>query len=143
MVEGWAVYGTSLVVARGFGDDKNDRYRFFELRGRMVAAANLILDVRLHRGEITDEEALRFLVKEGFQEQAAAEKKLVRAKLDSTQLCQYFLGLDELEVLHRDAVKAHRGLLDEGKLNEQLIGHGAIAVRFLRQYVLHPLRAQR
>ena len=39
------------------------------------------------------------MVEEGFQERATAEKKLLRAKLDSTQLAQYFLGLDEIRAL--------------------------------------------
>ena len=45
---------------------------------------------------MTEDEAVRFMVEEGFQEQAQAEKKLLRAKLDTTQLAQYFLGFDEI-----------------------------------------------
>ena len=51
---------------------------------------------------MSDDEAVRFMVDEGFQPRAQAEKKLKRAKLDSTQLCQYFLGLDEIETLEHD-----------------------------------------
>jgi uncharacterized protein (DUF885 family) len=131
MVEGWAVYGTSMIVAHGWGDKKNDRYRFFDLRGRMISASNTMIDIRLQRGEMSDEEAVRLMVEQGFQEKAMAEKKLLRAKLDSTQLCQYFLGLDEIEELRRDAHPS-----DEEKFNTQLISHGSIAVRFLREYLL-------
>ena len=35
MVEGWAVYGQGLMVKLGYGDKDNDRFRFFDLRGRM------------------------------------------------------------------------------------------------------------
>ena len=150
MVEGWAVYGTSLMVRDGWGGAKNHRYRFFDLRGRLVCAANLILDVKLQRGQMSDEEAVRFMVEDGFQERAMAEKKLLRAKLDSTQLCQYFLGLDEIEELARDyeararVPKEH--LTQAGyeqmvagvsaSFNRKLIGHGSIAVSYLRRYVL-------
>ena len=65
----------------------------------MIVATNMLLDIKLQSGQMTDEEAVRFMVEEGFQEQAMAEKKLLRAKLDSTQLAQYFLGLDEIEAL--------------------------------------------
>ncbi len=136
MVEGWAVYGTSRMVAHGWGGEKNLRYRFFELRGRMICASNLILDVKLQRGQMTDEQAVRFMVEEGFQERATAEKKLLRAKLDSTQLCQYFLGLDEIEALRADVEKrAHRSFV-EHDFHEKLIGHGSIAVSYLRRYLL-------
>jgi len=145
MVEGWAVYGTGAIVAHGWGDARNLRYRFFDLRGRMISASNLLIDVRLQRGALTDEDAVKFMVVEGFQERAMAEKKLLRAKLDSTQLCQYFLGLDEIEVLRADVVKASKGKhggFVEGHFNEQLIGHGSIAVKFLRRYLLGGRQAQ-
>ena len=50
----------------------------------------------------TGEEAVKFMVDEGFQEPAQAEKKLLRAQLDSTQLAQYFLGLDEIRAFEKD-----------------------------------------
>ncbi len=92
--EGWAVYGERLLVKQGLGGSENARYALIQARSGMVVAANAILDIKLQRGEMTDEQALRFMEDEGFQEKALAEKKLLRAKLDSTQLCQYFLGLE-------------------------------------------------
>jgi uncharacterized protein (DUF885 family) len=136
MVEGWAVYGEGQLVERGWGGKDNDRFRFYDLRGQMIVATNLILDVKLQRGEMTDAEAVRFMVEEGFQERAMAEKKLLRAKLDSTQLCQYFLGYDEILALERDAKRAQGKAFAQRAFNEALIGHGSIAVKFLRRYIL-------
>jgi len=136
MVEGWAVYGEGQMVERGWGGKDNDRFRFYDLRGQMIVATNLILDVKLQRGEMTDEQAVKFMVEEGFQERAMAEKKLLRAKLDSTQLCQYFLGHDEILELERDAKKAQGKAWTQRAFNEGLIGHGSVAVKFLRRYIL-------
>jgi len=130
--EGWAVYGTTLLVQQGLGGKENARYALRDLWGAMVVAANALLDIKLQRGEMTDEEALRFMVEDGFQEKALAEKKLLRAKLDSTQLCQYFLGLDEIRVLERD-VKA-RGKFELRAFNEELVGHGTVPVKILRAF---------
>ena len=132
--EGWAVYGEGLVVKDGFGEAQNDRYRFFDLRGRMIVAANAILDVGLQGGTMTDDEALRFMIEDGFQERAQAEKKLTRAKLDSTQLCQYFLGWAEIVRLERE-VRA-KGSFDQRAFDDALLAHGTLAVKYLRQYVL-------
>jgi uncharacterized protein (DUF885 family) len=130
--EGWAVYGERLLIKEGLGGKENGRYAFREAWSGMIVAANAILDIRLQRGEMTDEEALRFMEDEGFQEKALAEKKLHRAKLDSTQLCQYFLGLSEIEALERD-VKA-RGKFDQRAFDEKLIGHGTVPVKILRTF---------
>ena len=100
----------------------------------MIVAANAILDVGLQGGAMTDEEALRFMIEDGFQERAQAEKKLTRAKLDSTQLCQYFLGWAEIVRLERD-VRA-KGSFDQRTFDDALLSHGTLAVKHLREYVL-------
>lgn len=135
-VEGWAVYGEGLMVELGWGDKANDRFKFYDLRGQMIVAANAMLDIKLQSGKMTDDEAVKFMVEQGFQEQAMAEKKLLRAKLDSTQLCQYFLGLSEIQELEHDYRKQVGAKFSQRTFNEGLIGHGSIAVKFLRQFLI-------
>lgn len=130
--EGWAVYGERLLIKEGLGGKENARYALREAWTGMIVAANAILDIKLQRGEMSDEEALRFMEEEGFQEKALAEQKLHRAKLDSTQLCQYFLGLSEVEALEKD-VKA-RGKFDQRAFDHELIGHGTVPVKILRTF---------
>jgi uncharacterized protein (DUF885 family) len=130
--EGWAVYGTTLLVDQGLGAKENARYALRDTWGAMIVATNALLDIKLQRGEMNDAEALRFMEEDGFQEQALAERKLLRAKLDSTQLCQYFLGLTEIRALEKD-VKA-RGKFDQRGFNEELIGHGTVPVKILRAF---------
>jgi uncharacterized protein (DUF885 family) len=136
MAEGWAVYGEEQMVKLGYGGPKNDRYRFFTLQGHMVVATNAIIDIKLHTGKMTDAEAVRFMVEEGFQERAMAEKKLVRAKLDSTQLTQYFLGWSEIHELEDDYRRKVGASFQQRAFNEAIIGHGTLAVKYLREYLL-------
>ena len=79
---------------------------------------------------------MQFMVEEGFQEQAQAEKKLLRAKLDSTQLAQYFLGYDEILGLESDYRILQKDAFNQRAFDEALIGHGSIAVKQLRRYLL-------
>ena len=136
MVEGWAVYAEGLLVHLGYGDALNDRYRFDDVKGRMICATNILIDIQLQSGMMTDEEAVRFMVEDGFQEPAVAERKLLRAKLDSTQLAQYFLGLNEIEALERDYRAKVGAAFTQRAFDEALIGHGSIAVKHLRRYLL-------
>jgi uncharacterized protein (DUF885 family) len=85
---------------------------------------------------MSDAEAVRFMVEQGFQEQAMAEKKLLRAKLDSTQLAQYFLGLSEIRDLERDYQKKLGSGFTQRKFDEALIGQGSVAVKLLRRYLV-------
>lgn len=132
--EGWAVYGEHLLVTVGLGAERNDRFAFLDTKGAMIVAANALLDIKLQSGEMTDEQALHFMEDEGFQEAAQAERKLLRAKLDSTQLCQYFLGDVEILDLEKD-VRA-KGNFDQRRFNESLISHGTAPVKVLRSFLL-------
>jgi len=137
MVEGWAVYGEDVMGKLGWGGKENDRYRFFTLRGHMVVATNVLLDIKLHSGQMTDAEAVRFMVDEGMQETTVAEKKLVRAELDTTQLAQYFLGYSEIMELERDyRAKVGDAAFKQRVFDEALISHGSIPVKYLRRYLL-------
>jgi uncharacterized protein (DUF885 family) len=135
MVEGWAVYATTLLTHLGYGGERARGYLFEDLRGHMVVATNTLIDVGLQTGTMTDAEAVRFMVEEGFQEQAVAEKKLLRAKLDSTQLAQYFLGYSEITQLEADQRARLGARFSQRAFDEALIGHGSIAVRHLRAYL--------
>jgi uncharacterized protein (DUF885 family) len=48
-------------------------------------------------------EAMRLMVRGGFQEEGEAANKWDRARLSSTQLCEYFLGSLEMHGLEAEA----------------------------------------
>jgi uncharacterized protein (DUF885 family) len=49
------------------------------------------------------DEAMRLMVEQGWQEESEAANKWDRARLSSTQLCEYFLGYSEMADLEREA----------------------------------------
>jgi hypothetical protein len=78
------------------------------------------------------------MVEDGFQEKAMAEKKLLRAKLDSTQLVQYFLGYEEIRALERDYRRQVGDRYSQRAFDEALVSHGSIAVKLLRRFLIPP-----
>ena len=131
--EGWACYAERQMVDAGLGGSRNDAFRAIDLRGKMIVASNAYLDVKLQTGQMTDAQALSFMEEEGFQETALAERKLLRAKLDSTQLAQYFIGYSEILDFEK-AMRAQKGF-SQRAFNEALVGHGTIGVKLIRSLV--------
>lgn len=90
-VEGWAVYVTQVMLDRGYGGDDPAlwlvHWKFY-----LRAVTNAILDVRIHTGGMTSDEAVALIVEGAFQERSEAVAKDERARLSSTQLSTYFLG---------------------------------------------------
>jgi uncharacterized protein (DUF885 family) len=67
------------------------------------AITNTMMDIAIHTGAMEREEAMTLMVEQGFQEESEASAKWDRARLSSTQLCEYFLGYTEMTDLEREA----------------------------------------
>lgn len=90
-VEGWAVYATQMILEEGYlNHDPNLKLTFLKQQLRMIS--NAILDIKLQTGRMSDDEAMRLMMEETFQEREEAIGKLQRAKLSSVQLVTYFAG---------------------------------------------------
>ncbi|HXJ16995.1 MAG TPA: DUF885 domain-containing protein [Candidatus Polarisedimenticolia bacterium] len=124
-VEGWAEYIAQVMMDEGFLDN-DPRFRLEMRKIRLRLLANAILDVRLQTMGMTDAQAMDLMTNDAFQTQAEAEGKLRRAKLSSTQLPTYYVGLREwlaFRKRYQDAagknfnlMKFHDAVLDEGPL---------------------------
>jgi len=124
-VEGWAEYIAQVMMDEGFLDN-DPRFRMVMRKVRLRVISNAILDIKMHTMNMTDQEAMDLMTKESFQTQAEAEGKLQRAKLSSTQLPTYYVGIREWFALRKkyqaaagknfNLLKFHDLVLDEGPL---------------------------
>ena len=69
----------------------------------------------------------------GFQEEAEARGKLRRAKVTSTQLSTYFVGVEEMEAILADARRAQGASFSMRAFNDRLLSFGTIPPRDARQ----------
>jgi uncharacterized protein (DUF885 family) len=124
-VEGWAEYIAQVMMDEGFLNN-DPRFRLVMRKIRLRLLANAILDVRMQTMGMTDQQATDLMTQEAFQTQAEADGKLVRAKLSSTQLPTYYVGLREWLAFRKkyqaeagrnfDLLKFHDLVLDQGPL---------------------------
>ena len=130
-IEGWAEYGAQVMMDEGFLNN-DPRFRMMMRKIRLRLLANTILDVKLQTMGMTDEQAMDLMTKDAFQTQAEAQGKLLRAKLSSTQLPTYYVGLREWFALRKeyqakagnrfDMLKFHDMVLDQGALPVPVVG---------------------
>jgi len=124
-VEGWAEYIAQVMMDEGFLNN-DPRFRLVMRKIRLRLLANTILDIRMQTMNMTDAEAMDLMTKDSFQTQAEAEGKLQRAKLTSTQLPTYYVGVREWLAFRKryqdaagkdfDMLKFHDLVLDQGPL---------------------------
>jgi uncharacterized protein (DUF885 family) len=100
-IEGWAVYVTQVMMDLGFKAD-DPALMLIHWKFYLRAITNAMIDIGIHAGSMTEQEAMDLMVKGGFQEESEASKKWDRARLTSTQLSTYFVGSMEMWSLERE-----------------------------------------
>jgi uncharacterized protein (DUF885 family) len=129
-IEGWAVYCEQMMAEQSYGGPE---VKMQQLKMRLRAIANAILDQSIHAGNMSEQEAMDLMTKEAFQQEGEAVAKWKRARLTSTQLSTYFVGVSEHLDL-RDKAKAKAGAsFDQKKYNDQVISYGSPPVKYVRE----------
>jgi uncharacterized protein (DUF885 family) len=129
-IEGWAVYSEQMMAEQGYGGSE---VKMQQLKMRLRAIANAILDQSIHAGNMTEQEAMDLMTKEAFQQEGEAVAKWKRARLTSAQLSTYFVGVTEHLDL-RDRAKRKAGAsFDQKKYNDQVISYGSPPVKYVRE----------
>ena len=132
-IEGWAVYCEQMMAEQGYGGPE---VKMQQLKMRLRAICNAILDQSIHAGNMSEKEAMELMTKEGYQQEGEAVAKWKRARLTSTQLSTYFVGATE----HLDLRAAEQKKLGNDfnlkKYNDQVISYGSPPVKYVRELML-------
>jgi uncharacterized protein (DUF885 family) len=129
-IEGWAVYCEQMMAEQGYGGPE---VRMQQLKMRLRAIANAILDQSIHAGNMTEQQAMDLMMKETFQEQGEATLKWKRARLTSAQLSTYFIGVSEHLDLRAAAQKKFGKEFDLKNYNDRVISYGSPPVKYVRE----------
>jgi uncharacterized protein (DUF885 family) len=132
-VEGWAVYTERVMADAGFGGPE---VRMQQLKMRLRAIINAIIDQQVHMGSMTEKEALALMTQRGFQEEGEAAGKWRRVVQSSTQLSTYFVGTIEHDDMRAAAEK--KAARDGVKFNlkqyhDQVLSFGSPPVKYIRE----------
>jgi uncharacterized protein (DUF885 family) len=129
-IEGWAVYTEQMMAESGYGGPE---VKMQQLKMRLRAICNAILDQSIHAGNMTEKEAMDLMTKEAFQQEGEAVAKWKRARLTSAQLSTYFVGASEHLDLCNAAKKKLGKDFDLKKYNDQVISFGSPPVKYVRE----------
>jgi uncharacterized protein (DUF885 family) len=139
MVEGWAVYTERMMLEEGYGNNEPEMWLIY-YKWNLRATCNTILDYSIHTANMSEEDAMKLMVNEGFQQEKEAANKWKRANLTQVQLCSYFTGYREIYDF-REEVKKQQG--DQFKLktfHEKFLSYGSAPVKYIRELMLEDLK---
>lgn len=134
MVEGWAVYAERMMLESGYknSDEMWLMYYKFHLR----ATINTILDISVHTRNMSKEDAITMMTREGFQQQAEADGKWKRATLSQVQLCSYYTGFNEIYELRELLKKKEGAKFNLKAFHEKFLSYGSAPVKYIKELML-------
>lgn len=131
-MEGWAVYSEKMMVDQGYGGCE---VRLQQLKYRLRAVINALLDQKIHAGTMTEAEAIDLMTIRGFQERGEAEGKWRRACLSSGQLSSYFVGAIQFDDLRSAAEAAEGPAFNLKRFHDRVLSFGSVPIELVSKAI--------
>jgi uncharacterized protein (DUF885 family) len=130
-VEGWGMYSELMMREHGFDD--GPAFRVIMHTDAVWRACRIILDVRLHRGEISAEEATDFLVEQTNFERPNAAAEVSWYTYRPTYPLSYLLGRTLLLGLRDDEQRRLGDRFSLKAFHDTLLRNGSLPISFHRR----------
>jgi uncharacterized protein (DUF885 family) len=128
MAEGWAVYATDLIAGTGFMTPL-EHYSEYQSRRRFCARA--IVDVQLHQGQFSLEEAAHFYEQRAGMDPAFARSEAIKNSMNPGVAVIYLLGCDRIHRLCRDLATRQGDRFNLRNFHDQFLSYGSIPVELI------------
>jgi uncharacterized protein (DUF885 family) len=131
MSEGWGLYTEEMMFEQGFlqGDD----VQLTQLRNRLWRAARVIMDVSLHTGKMTYDEAVTFLADRVRFDRYAAALDVDMYTVQPTYVLGYLIGMQEIEGIRKDYVAKYGEPSPPSEFYDRLLSVGSIPPALVRE----------
>ncbi len=130
-VEGWGMYSEQMMREQGF--DAGPEFRTAMYTDAIWRACRIILDVRMHRGELTEEEAIDFLVEHTSFETANARAEVRRYTYTPGYQLSYLLGKVLILGLREEERRRRGGAFSLKAFHDTLLRNGSLPISFHRR----------
>ena len=104
----------------------------------MRVTLNTIIDHAIQVDNMSENEVVKMLRRDGFQEEAEARGKWLRATLSQVQLSSYFTGYSEIYALREELKQKEGKGFDLKAFHENFLSYGSAPVKYIRELMLGP-----
>ena len=133
-VEGWGMYSELLMREHGFDDAPH--FRLMLHTDAIWRACRIILDIRLHRGELSVDEAIDFLVEQTGFERPNARSEVQWYTYRPTYPLSYLLGRTLLLQLRADEQHRLGDAFSLRAFHDTLMRNGSLPISFHRRLLV-------
>ena len=130
MAEGWACYATQLMAEQGFLTPLEE---YGEAHADMRMAARAVVDVRLHRGEITVDEAAQFYASRTAMSSSAAQGEAVKNSMFPGAALMYLMGRDTILELRAEMQRQLGSGFRLREFHDRFLAYGSVPVALVAE----------
>jgi uncharacterized protein (DUF885 family) len=130
-VEGWGMYSEQMMREQGF--DAGPEFMLALHTDAIWRACRIILDIRMHRGELTADQATAFLIEHTGFEHANAQAEVFRYTYTPTYQLSYLLGKVLLLQLRADEQRRLGSRFSLKGFHDSLMNNGSLPISFHRR----------
>jgi uncharacterized protein (DUF885 family) len=129
--EGWAFYCERTMKELGFDD--TPRHRYIQHTDAIWRATRIVLDIKLHRGQIGFDEAVDYLVTQTGFERPAALAEVKRYTATPTYQLSYLFGRHLIDRLKVEVQRAQGPAFSLKSFHDTLLYGGSMPVSYARR----------
>jgi len=137
LVEGWAFYCEEMAFEEGLFSRET---RLIQLKDELWRACRIVIDMRLHQGAMTPEEAVDMLVREADLERPNAEAEVRRYTYSPGYQMAYAIGKEEIVRLRSRVKDAEGAAFSLGAFHDRVLDEGSLPVPLIAE-ALVPAKA--
>ena len=131
LVKGWPVNLEEMLILNGFGN-YDLRLRMNQLKSQLKVVLDFQLELNIHQGGMTKEQAIQYMIGGGFQTQAEAEWKWNRILLMPCDAAYAYIGYQEIMDMEKDYKKMKGEAFSQKEFLQKLLSYGALPIRHLK-----------
>jgi hypothetical protein len=128
MAEGWACYATDLMAEAG---GLTPLEVFAEHAGRVRMAARAVVDVELHHGRMTLDDAARYYVETAGMTEASGRAEAVKNSMFPGAALMYLVGTDMIHELRADLMRILGDRFVLREFHDDFLSYGSIPVKLV------------
>jgi hypothetical protein len=130
MTEGWACYTTELMAEVGF---LTPLEHYAERHSRLRMAARALVDIRLHRGDYSLQDAAAFYRDQVGMNDSAAIGEAVKNSMFPATATMYLVGTDLIHALRHELAAQQGAKFNLRQFHDRLLSFGSIPVTLMSE----------
>jgi len=135
LIRAWPVFMEETLVTSGFGN-YDLILRLNQLKILLRAVMDFKLELNIHQGGISKEDAIKYMTGSGFQSQAEAERRWNRIVLKPGESAYVYVGYQEILDIQKEYKKLKGESYNHNEFLHKLLSYGALPLRHLKKKIL-------